>query len=122
MFIYNNIELFINGSEEFIGFQAGYAHKSGEFVRHWRLTDKINLFYYMIYHDFAVHANLTKSLDMYTRFWQQHREGEWQNDAHGWRVCPREAIILASCLSTPAFLGIISASEIFVLCIYEKGS
>lgn len=92
MFICNNIELFINDSEEFICFQAGYAHKSGEFVMHWRLTDKINLFYYMIYHDFAGHANLTKSLDMYyTRFWQQHREGEWQNDAHGWRVCPREA-------------------------------
>ncbi|ROL42571.1 Dynamin-1 [Anabarilius grahami] len=26
--------------------------------------------------DFAGHANLTKSLDMYSRFWQQHHEGE----------------------------------------------
>lgn len=48
MIIYNNIELFINDSDEFICFQAGYAHKSGEFVMHWRLTDEINLFYYMI--------------------------------------------------------------------------
>jgi len=33
------------------------------------------------------HANLTQSLEMDNR--------------HGWRVCPREAIILASFLSSP---------------------
>lgn len=87
MVIYYDIELVIHASEEMLCFQAGYAHKSGEFVMHCPLTDKIKLFYHDLFnaghaaHKPCLGLSTCSSLHLLLAAASSRRVTE--NDAHG---------------------------------------